>query len=61
MVQDQSGLKVAEGHNLNGHLGRLTEDQEQALQTFKETLTTAGLYTPPTEGSPGSHNDATLL
>lgn len=53
--------KVTENHTLAGHLGNLTPEQEQALETFRQELTTAGLYTPTSEGSNASHDDATLL
>ncbi|KAL5501518.1 hypothetical protein ACEPAH_8778 [Sanghuangporus vaninii] len=46
--------------SFKGHLGHLTPEQEQALETFKEILGNAGLYTPATETSRASHDDATL-
>ncbi|KDR82392.1 hypothetical protein GALMADRAFT_237674 [Galerina marginata CBS 339.88] len=48
-------------HQLRGHLGNLTADQEQAFTTFKDNLTKANLYTPPTEDQEASHDDPTLL
>ena len=44
-----------------GHLGRLTPEQEQAFATFKANLEKAGLYSPGTETSDASHDDATVL
>ncbi|RYO82972.1 hypothetical protein DL766_007024 [Monosporascus sp. MC13-8B] len=42
----------------NGHLGHLTEKEEQALREFKESLEAKGLYE---RGPPASHDDPTLL
>ena len=57
-----SESKGAEGHAaLAGHLGNLTPEQEQALETFRQDLTAAGLYTPAGEDRSASHDDATLL
>ncbi|EJC98013.1 CRAL/TRIO domain-containing protein [Fomitiporia mediterranea MF3/22] len=47
--------------SFKGHLGRLTPEQEKAFVTFKANLEKAGLYTPPTEATKASHDDATLL
>ncbi|THH11663.1 hypothetical protein EW145_g494 [Phellinidium pouzarii] len=44
-----------------GHLGRLTQDQETTLATFKNELEKAGLYSPATETTNASHDDATAL
>ena len=44
-----------------GHLGRLSESQQAALEEFKASLEKAGLYTPATETAEASHDDATLL
>lgn len=45
----------------NGHLGRLSKDQEQSLDNFKSSLEKAGLYIPATETTKASHDDATVL
>ena len=47
--------------NFSGHLGRLSQNQEAALEKFKAGLEKAGLYTPPTETTEASHDDATLM
>ncbi|KAJ3525732.1 hypothetical protein NMY22_g10452 [Coprinellus aureogranulatus] len=46
-----------------GHLGHLTASQEEALKTFKEKLTAAGLYIPASEdgSTEPSHDDVLLL
>lgn len=44
-----------------GHLGHLTEQQEEALESFKGMLASKGLYTPATEGTRVSHEDCLLL
>ncbi|KIY47637.1 CRAL/TRIO domain-containing protein [Fistulina hepatica ATCC 64428] len=44
-------------HIVNGHLGHLTDAQEEAFGVFRENLTRANLYTP----DPPSHDDSTLL
>ncbi|KAH8114662.1 CRAL/TRIO domain-containing protein [Phellopilus nigrolimitatus] len=49
------------GRSFNGHLGRLSAEQEATLAEFKENLAKADLYTPVTEGSKASHDDATVL
>ena len=50
---------------LAGHLGHLTEQQEQAFATFRANLASANLYVPASqEGEnalPASHDDPTLL
>ena len=46
---------------LAGHLGNLTTEQEKSLETFKESLAKAGLYTPAIDGQDASHDDPTLL
>ncbi|RYP51895.1 hypothetical protein DL768_002863 [Monosporascus sp. mg162] len=48
---------VGEGYP-NGHLGHLTEKEEQALREFKAFLEAKGLYK---RGPPASHDDPTLL
>lgn len=45
----------------NGHLGRLSAEQEKALDTFKTNLEEAGLYKPATDSEKASHDDATIL
>lgn len=52
---------VAEHHAFLGHLGHLTQEQENILATFKDNLSRAGLYQPPTDTQKASHDDATLL
>lgn len=42
----------------HGHIGHLTESEEQALKDFKVLLEEKGLYKP---GPPPSHDDPTLL
>ena len=44
-----------------GHLGHLTEQQEEALESFKEMLASKGLYTPATANTLASHEDCLLL
>ena len=46
-----------------GHLGHLTESQEEALKIFREKLGEAALYTPASEdgSTDASHSDVTLL
>ncbi|KIM42946.1 hypothetical protein M413DRAFT_392210 [Hebeloma cylindrosporum] len=46
---------------LAGHLGNLTPEQEKSLETFKESITKAGLYTPAIGVQDASHDDPTLL
>ena len=46
---------------LAGQLGHLTEAQQSAFSTFKESLAEENLYRTPTETQPGSHDEATLL
>jgi hypothetical protein len=46
---------------LAGHLGHLTESQQQAFATFHDNLTKAQLYTPAEEGRKASHDEPTLL
>ncbi|RYP27849.1 hypothetical protein DL767_007497 [Monosporascus sp. MG133] len=48
---------VGEGYP-KGHLGHLTEKEEQALREFKDFLEAKGLYK---RGPPASHDDPTLL
>ena len=44
-----------------GHLGHLTEPQEEALETFKDLLASKGLYQPATASTRASHEDCLLL
>ncbi|KAI0700073.1 CRAL/TRIO domain-containing protein [Cytidiella melzeri] len=46
---------------LAGHLGHLTEAQQDAFAIFHENLSKAKLYTPESEGSRPSHDEPTLL
>lgn len=47
---------------LAGHLGHLTPSQEKSLETFKQHLQKADLYTPKADdGGRPSHDDTTLL
>ena len=46
---------------LAGHLGHLTEAQQEAFAVFKERLTKVQLYTPATDESKPSHDEPTLL
>jgi len=49
------------GHDVgypHGHLGHLTEEEENRLWLFKDFLEEKGLYKP---GPPASHDDQTLL
>ena len=45
----------------NGHLGHLTEEQEDALAEFRKLLAAGGLYTAGTSGGRPSHADSVLL
>ena len=46
---------------LAGHLGNLTSEQEKRLETFKQDLAKAGLYTQAIDSQDASHDDPTLL
>ena len=46
--------------SFKGHPGHFTPEQEHAFATFKVNLEKAGLYTPATDTSKASHDDATL-
>ncbi|KAL8287506.1 hypothetical protein RQP46_003364 [Phenoliferia psychrophenolica] len=46
---------------LAGHTGHLTTEQEDALVEFKAQLAKDGFYTPPTDTTPPSHDEPTLL
>jgi len=50
-----------ESPKLAGHAGRLTQEQEAALATFKDNLKKADLYAPGSGATKPSHDDATLL
>jgi hypothetical protein len=52
---------ISHSKPLAGHLGNLTPEQEKSLETFKESLVEAGLYTPAVDGQDASHDDPTLL
>ncbi|PFH53280.1 hypothetical protein AMATHDRAFT_1351 [Amanita thiersii Skay4041] len=45
----------------SGHLGHLTNSQEEAFSLFKSNLLHANLYIPSTQASSPSHDDTTLL
>lgn len=54
-------ITSAGGHDIgypNGHLGHLTEEEENRLADFKTFLEDKGLYK---RGPPASHDDQTLL
>ena len=55
------GTKVDEIGYPNGHLGYLTQEQENALAEFRKILAAEGLYTAGTNGSRPSHADSVLL
>lgn len=44
-----------------GHLGHLTEAQEEALVAFKKLCIEKGLFTPADDINAASHDDTTLL
>ncbi|KAI9839082.1 MAG: hypothetical protein M1837_002259 [Sclerophora amabilis] len=47
-----------------GHIGHLSQDQQVALEAFKQLCAEKGLYQPPVTGDPtskASHDDGTLL
>ena len=44
-----------------GHLGYLTEQQQQALVAFKAICEKKGLFKPPNDINKASHDDTTLL
>jgi len=44
-----------------GHIGHLTDEEELALQEFKELCTEKGLYKGPKDDEYGTYDDATLL
>jgi hypothetical protein len=55
----------SEGRNLAGHLGHLTEEQEEILLNFKALLAESDLYTPEVivnekEVVPASYDDSYL-
>ncbi|KLO17347.1 CRAL/TRIO domain-containing protein, partial [Schizopora paradoxa] len=62
---DQGGAEMPdepiEMPKLAGHAGRLTQEQEATLATFKSSLQKADLYTPGSGEAKPSHDDATLL
>lgn len=45
----------------NGHLGHLSEEQNDALENFRQMITAEELYVPATDNKPPSHDDALLL
>jgi hypothetical protein len=45
----------------NGHLGHLSDQQEKALDDFRQLVAEKGLYRPATAEKPASHDDVTLL
>jgi hypothetical protein len=44
-----------------GHLGHLTDEEEERLKEFKALCAEKGLYKEGTDGELGTHDDATLL
>ncbi|EIN12397.1 CRAL/TRIO domain-containing protein [Punctularia strigosozonata HHB-11173 SS5] len=57
-----SSLQPSAHDVLSGHLGHLTDTQQQAFTTFKEHITAANLYKPSASSDTApSHDDATLL
>lgn len=46
---------------LSGHYGHLTDAQEEALREFKKICSEKGLYHYPSDKTPASHDDPTLL
>jgi hypothetical protein len=62
-VQPANNLSIGHFDILSGHLGHLSESQQQALATFKDNLFKVKLYTPAsdTEGKKASHDEPTLL
>lgn len=44
-----------------GHLGRLSDEEEAALKAFKKLCTDTGLYKGPKDDEFGTNDDATLL
>ena len=61
-IEPTSDVKV---DVLAGHLGHLTDAQQQAFASFRKGLAEAQLYVPPDEGSgsstAASHDEPTLL
>lgn len=43
------------------HLGHLTQDQEQKLESFKNIAQDKGYYSPRTPKQRASHDDETML
>lgn len=56
-VKSTSSVKSEYGYP-RGHLGNLSENEEEALHRFQIFLEEKGAYRP---GAPPSHDDATLL
>ncbi|KAJ6263110.1 hypothetical protein Dda_1669 [Drechslerella dactyloides] len=54
-------FQAREKDPLAGHYGHLTHDQQSALHNFHVVLAEKGLYTPPSEKGPASHDETTLL
>lgn len=50
-----------EQNRLAGHIGHLTAQEEATFLEFKKLCAEQGFYHPPTENSPGSHDDGTLV
>lgn len=61
----QPGLPPAsaslEENRLAGHIGHLTAQEEATFLEFKKLCAEQGFYHPPTENSPASHDDGTLV
>ena len=58
---DSAILKVGEYGYPIGHLGHLTEPQEEALVAFKKLCQEKGLYKQASDTNQSSHDDTTLL
>jgi hypothetical protein len=58
---DSAILKTGEFGYPSGHLGHLTQQQEEALEAFRKLCQENGLYKPATDIDQNSHDDTTLL
>ena len=46
---------------LKGHVGHLTNQEESALEQFKQLSAKQGFFTPATDTKKASHDDGTLV